>query len=908
MQKSKGRYIIKKSAGNGIILGGEMTNKRNFKLITASFFLPLLIMCAAFAALGITPFGDKTLLFGDANYYFINYLSYFRSVLEGEHSLFYSFSNGIGGNISFFTGLYLFRPDIIFYELAGWDYMPEAYSASVFLSTSLCGLTMYLLLANIHGDKISNLIFSTSYALMAFNVVYNYAIIFHSGPVMLPLMVLGLKKLIEGKSALLYELSIAYTLLNYFQMGYILCFTSVLFFCAAMIMLQNELENRRKIVLRYFIASLLAGGISSFGWIPAFLSASEKAAENDISNYAFIDNGPILQMAARLFSGASSNSQIVDGYPLIFCGILTVALVILFFMNSKISVRVKRGIGSLLAIFIISFYIQTFEVAFQGFTNTAWFNFRQSFVFSFILLLVAAKEFECIDEIGENEAKKVFWILLISALVIFSIDYEFIDGGMVVADFIILMIMGLCFLFYKRFPERADKRSLVLLCLLCVCFQMYLNYYFSETAIMKSWHKSEKDIQDEILERQPLIYALQAMDNEFYRMENEDPRTGIYGNDPFMFHYNGVGHTSYTPLEVNKGLSKLGISWMGIKSNSYDRGIPAAIDSFLGIRYVLSKQDLHEQKGYEQILNFLGVGLYKNPYVLPIAILSNNEVIDVNVEEEKNIFKIQNDLWKSMTGDERDIFIPVDDYTVSTHNVYDSVTSTSDEVRKNITTSSSEDNGDVSQSQENEKKEYDTAGNQIFRNKSYIEISFVSSQNGPVYMYDSAGIDENSGTSEDVLKYLGTYKAGDKVIGRIYLDYEIDQMVLEQTVEGLYICYENRDVLKEYSDILQNRNSTIERNNDRNLSGFIDCNESERLLLTIPYERGWKLYIDGQETAVDKTLGFLMSVQVPEGNHTYEIKYSVPGLTLGIILSILSVIFIVITYFFTCCMDKRKAD
>ncbi len=136
-----------------------MKNKRNYKLIAASFFLPLLIMCAAFAALRITPFGDNTLLFSDSNGYFINYLSYFRSVLEGEHSPFYSFSNGIGGNITFFSCLYLLRPDIIFFEIAGWDYLPEAYSVSVLFTTSLCGLTMYFLLANIHGDNIGNLIF-----------------------------------------------------------------------------------------------------------------------------------------------------------------------------------------------------------------------------------------------------------------------------------------------------------------------------------------------------------------------------------------------------------------------------------------------------------------------------------------------------------------------------------------------------------------------------------------------------------------------------------------------------------------------------------------------------------------------------------------------------------------------------
>ncbi len=909
-----------------ILISGEITmqsKKKNVLLLCASFLLPCLIITAALAALKVTPFGDNMLLFGDSYYYDSPWLSYLATIFTGEHSIYYSFSDGIGSNIAYSSSLHVFNPNMILFYFAGWDYIPQAFTVAVILNTSLCGLTMYIFLAGILGHKLSNLIFSTSYALMGFMVLNNYNLLFHIGPAMLPLMTYGLVSLIKDKKILLYILSIAYTIISGFQMGFIICMASLFFFVAYMYIYNESLEgNRKNILIRYGVSSLAAGFLGAVIWIPAFFSCKGRTSLTELGDFTLDENGPILQMAAKLFSGASSTSQIINGYPVIFCGILPIILTILYYMNKNISKREKIGISALLLIYGLSFYIKAFQTIFQGFTKNIWFNHRQSFIFSFLMIYIAVREFEHLEEIEIADIKKSFVILIISMLLIFSVSYEFISGGNAVVDIAILLVIGGGFLFYKKHPERADKKSLILLVLICVSLQLYINYYTSEHKILSAWGKSVNEFQQDIIERQPLVNAVQTSDNGFYRMEIEDQMMETIGHDAAMFHYNGVGHATYSPFFTTLGLQKMGLGRHDEKSNSYEVGVNAATDSLLGIKYLISPRDLTEEKNYERMIGLLDNELYKNPYALDILILSNNEIDNVSIEDEKDIFFIQNNIWKSMTGESEDIFIKEEEYSVSVHNRTENMeldSSDKEEFLEEMGITGSDDTllgsnlldaeaGNENRLEESgsaegreaapassEKDEY---GNEIWPNESYIEVTFEASRDGAIYMYDSAAMDEQYGSQSDAIKYLGIHKKGDTVKGRLYFDTEINRMFLGLTLKELCIYYEDMETLRNYSAILQGRESTITKISDINIEGSVKADTDKTLLFTIPYDEGWKLKVDGEPAITEKTADLFLSAKVTAGEHTYELKYDVPGLTLGICLSIAAFINTCVLVFF----------
>ena len=54
----------------------------------------------------------------------------------------------------------------------------------------------------------------------------------------------------------------------------------------------------------------------------------------------------------------------------------------------------------------------------------------------------------------------------------------------------------------------------------------------------------------------------------------------------------------------------------------------------------------------------------------------------------------------------------------------------------------------------------------------------------------------------------------------------------------------------------------------------------------IPFEQGWKLEIDGEETELQKGDLAFLACRIPEGEHEIRLAFTPPGLLPGIVLSI----------------------
>lgn len=73
------------------------------------------------------------------------------------------------------------------------------------------------------------------------------------------------------------------------------------------------------------------------------------------------------------------------------------------------------------------------------------------------------------------------------------------------------------------------------------------------------------------------------------------------------------------------------------------------------------------------------------------------------------------------------------------------------------------------------------------------------------------------------------------------------------------------------------------------VAGTYRTDQPATLLLSMPYDRGWTIVIDGQPTELLPALDEGMSaIQVDEGEHRIEMSYRSPGLTVGCAISALS--------------------
>lgn len=875
----------------------DKENRLAVRLYIFSFLIPFLIILLNFFVLHIAPFGERSLSISDANGYYLPYLSYCKTIFQGKHNLIYSFSQGIGGGIVATIWPYLVNPFSWIFLFFQYEAYPIAYSLGVILITALYGLSMYLLLKDIHGHKEENLLISTCYAMSGFAVCFNInTAFFFGGPLCLPLMALGLRKVFRKESPALFIISIAYSIVLQIQMGFAICMAAVLFFVAKLYV-ENHKGEIKVLFIRFVVCALTGGLLGAVVWIPELFVIRQGRGVMSLEDFVFTSNAPLLQFGSRFFSGANSVNQIAAGFPAVFCGILPLALVILYFLNKNVNRKRRTVYAVLLTIYILGFYIKTFTSIFQGFTHANWFNYRFSFVFVFLLLLIASEQLQKLEEISKKDAKRCGSALLVFALLVFFLQYEFVDGGKVVMDLALLTIMGAAFFFHKRDPERAPRNVLVLFLCVCTFFQLYMNYYFCNQRVFNDWKDSGSRYSENIVKKEPLIRGIQTTDDGFYRIESEFQLDGSIGNDGLFLDYNGVGYAGHTERAfVSAAISKFGIDYYTSCWNFYSEGIPAATDTLLGIKYVLSERDLSEEKGYIRKADIMGLAIYENPYVLPIGILSDDEIMNVAILDEKNVFDNLNAVWAGLSGDKRKVFIEEEDVSYSNHNPTDVYTVTHEEVMKQVevdNTSASNDSRNELSSIENSneiesaipQREVKTEDN---RYKSYIEYSFTAKKTGPIYLYDSAPYVEWTGTLDDIMQYVGYYEQGDEVSGKLYIDYAVTEQVMIDTVKGLHICYADQELLNEYTSLIQERKCSIIKDSDNHLSGDVDIQEGQRLLFTIPYDEGWALIVDGAKADLEKTADLFMSAKLSSGRHHYELTFVPVGLNVGIWVSVVA--------------------
>jgi uncharacterized membrane protein YfhO len=714
---------------------------------------------------------------------------------------------------------------------------------------------MYILLAGLRGPRLSHLIFSTSYALIGFNVVNCYQTLFFIGPQMLPLVILGLVRLMKERTPLLYVLSLAFCIFCNFYFGFMLCVASVIFFVTWFCLHRSETKERKVKLLRWSASSVIAGLLAAPMWLPALkaFSGGGRLDQTVLAEFNFTENMPFIQMFSKLFTGANSMNELVIGMPNIFCGILVLALVLLFFLSKRTERRKKKAAGFILCFYLLTFYIPAFTLLMHGGTHTNWFPFRYSFVFSFLLICLAMEEFEQLDEITPEETKKCGVILLVSALLIFSVSYEFISGGCVLLDLALLLIMWAAFRFHKRSPERAPKRVLILLLLLLVCVNMYANLIIS-TKKVRDWELDLEEYQKNIFLSGVLIDGLRLTESGFYRMEKDYSESDTIGADPYLYDYNGVSHSG--PAErmfVHQGLQKLGINWFDMR-HWYTDGVPAATDTLLGLKYLISSRDLAAEKSFEKKVTLEDKTIYLNSNALSLAILANGETQAVTPGD--NVFDNLNQIWQTMTGGEAPVFCGQEDVTFTLHNAAADQSVTSAELRESVSGETEEDPDAAPSS-------------------SYIEYSFIAEKSGPYYFFDTSIPSSANGLSTSAITACGYHEAGETVTGKISLGgmTNVTGAFLLGYCANLVFAVADNETLMEYAEALNSRDLAVRVEHEHVITGSFTSEGDKRILFTIPWDEGWTCRIDGQEVPIDKTWDLFMSVEAPQGHHEFELRF-----------------------------------
>jgi uncharacterized membrane protein YfhO len=189
-----------------------MKQKRYYIL---SFIIPMIAMILLYLSVGVIA-GNKNILTVDLANQYVEFFAALKDILSGITSPFYTFSKTLGGNFFGIMTYYLLSPLNLLLIFFNKIDIPKFILIINILKISLAGLTSYIFFNKKFKETKLSLAFSITYSLMAYNIAYSQNIMWLDGVIMLPLIFLGIDKLIEQKPLLFYVSLTLSIIFNYY--------------------------------------------------------------------------------------------------------------------------------------------------------------------------------------------------------------------------------------------------------------------------------------------------------------------------------------------------------------------------------------------------------------------------------------------------------------------------------------------------------------------------------------------------------------------------------------------------------------------------------------------------------------------------------------------------------------------
>lgn len=887
-------HIMSKFGSPGLSAKSFLINKGVYLL---AFFIPMTVLLISYFIFGIYPFGDESVLVLDLNGQYVYYFENLRDAFWGNGSFVNSWSRNLTGEMMGIFAYYLASPFTIVVMLLPRSMMTTSLLIMQMLKVGTASVTFFMYLRKSRGSApYTALIFSIMYSLMAYMIVQLMDPMWLDGLVYLPIICLGIERLIDRDEWLLFIIPLALMFIANFYIGWMIAIFCCLYFIAYYFFISKKTVSFRFKHMLYSGVKFACGGVTAAvcaAWllIPLYYSLSLGKFDFSEPNYTMKTQFDFIDFFANMLPNVYDTCR-PEGSPVIFCGVMTILLIPLYFFNSRIKLRQKIGFGMLALSVVLSMYMSTVDLVWHGFQVPNWLPYRYSFTFSFLMLAMAAQAFDKIKGISYKEIGGVFFLLAAYTLYLnkqdAALEAEEQRLNILAAVWFTILMAGVyaLLLYLHRKYYRIKPVPLIIAAFVIAEMTVTTSYNMYQIDADVNYSKYSSYNRYITLGRNT-VQKIHEMDpSPVYRIEKDFHRTV---NDPLAFGTYGLSHSSSTlnasPIQF---LRKMGFAYGGhyIKY----RGATYVTDAIFGIKYVMEKgsvpappeegeenaepalPEVEKSKHYDDLVLANGdskeiMYVYENPYALPIAFMADNSIADLNLEAWENPFENQNKLLSALLSDEEQEFfkkIEIDD--IIPENAKPSTYGTHTKYVPRI-------EGD----------------------NSHIEFLFTAPTTDMIYMYFPSQYERevNLWLNKDFLDY---YYEGGKMsvmpLGRFSEGEEIS-LITTITEKGKnevlfkynHIYYLDEEMFRSAVGELKKHPLEIESFKENHLKGTVSAEKDGILFTTISWEPGWTIYVDGVKTEPVKLADALIGVPVTAGTHSVEMKFFPAGLALGMILS-----------------------
>lgn len=872
-----------------------------------SFFMPFFIVSICYAVAGVFPFGDRMILASDGWHQYYPFLLTLRQKLVNGESFEYVRNMGMGSNYLSIFAYYVASPLNLLSVLVPADYMRDFFTLATVLKLSFAGLFFGIFLRVAYRrSEISQAFFALAYALCAWAAGYYWNIMWLDVFALLPLLMAGTVSLLRDGRFRLYIAALALSLWSNYYVAFFCCIFVLLSFIGYCIICFNGFGNLLRRFVRIGVCTLIGAGIAAALLIPTLqaMQITVSAKEEEVlllsMNLPKIVNfhpelmgwgatlkekvlpafgEAMMQIGSRFVPG--HQPTFLEGLPNVFCGFSMVILAIFYFFNGKIKLREKIFNLSLLFFLLISFIFRVLDYVWHGFHFPNMLPYRFSFLVPFVIICMAYRAYTLMENF---KYWKVFFVLPI-AFVFFACGYIVGNGAKTVWVSAAVVLVGML-IFFVLHGQRARVRrprvryARIFLCVLILC-EMVLSFSLGLDRIGTTSRNTypEKNTQVQAL----LDYAEENDNDLFYRTEMTDTQTL---NDGALNGYYGLSvFNSSANVNFNRFSRALGFaSWPGSNRYAYYEGSPFA-NTLAGLKYLIDRDGQHLSSRNTLAAISGDVLLLENSSYLGLGFMTDlNFASFLSREAQKNPLLDQEEMFRLATGIESRLYRHVDYSTLTAEDEECTLVKSTNRTTFRYTKPES-----LSKAFYTIDFEMDESG--LLLMQAYMVGS------GDMKVYRNGKLLISRPVKVRSLFCLGDVEAGDTISFTFEAkDYSSGSISLD-------VALQNDGIYDMGMEHLADEVWNLTHAEDTYYRGTIAVKQDGLFYTSIPYEPGWTAYVDGKQVELAQTYDpknadvlltdAVISFPLGAGSHIIELKYSAPGLGVGLLISVLSALLFV---------------
>lgn len=819
------------------------------------------ILSVLFVYFGIYPFGNNTVLTGDL-YTQVSALFYHLwDTIRGGGSLLVDYTSGAGESFFGIFAYYLVSPINLIVLLFKRNDIYLAISLVVALKIILSSITcLYSLKYIFKKDNLMFVPLSLLYAFSGYTLVCYQITSWMDVVYMFPLIVVGLKKLIDEAKPIMYGVTLFLTICFSFYLSYIMI---IFIFLLAFIYIKNNVEKKdqKRAMLSIGIYTILPMLMSLFITYPAlrqiFGSARTNISKNIFNN-----------LLGCLF----------DKLNYFNISILLVVFTMLLIVERKNNKKFLKWYIPALLVLVIPYIVEPLNKVFH-FMSYSFFPNRYGFILFYLLVVGGAYFFSANNKNIKNKLDEKLKIILGVVSVILLIGIYFIVFRFVYKDlevavysismiyakkaFIILsllsiVIFGVCFILNIFREEKTYIVLMYIVIISNICFNAFLYIGLRD---YQGMIKNSFGILEKVENKESSNYY--KLKTDIKNIDDFVVNEGIVSNYQALDHFTSL--VSRNSLEFYKGLGYSSF-WTMIFSS----GGTLFSDSLVSNKYFLTDRDI-DSSFYTLKSSDYGYNFYELNYDIGFGYLARN-----NFKLDKSdTFSYQNKIYESITGNS-DLFSVYDISNI-----------------KNIDTKNS-------------------AKCIIKSNDNYIEYNVSIKEKSILYLDLALTMEESikGSVSNVMMIYINDELYSDNYPTKtsngiydlgVYENQDINikvKLIKPIDIEKLSIA--SMDVSK-YEEFIFNNKTDLGIKFDKNkITIESNVNTDGYLVIPVSYSDNYRVVVNGKSTDTVKMYGGLLGVKVDKGHNQITYTYINKDLEKSLIVSLIAtIVFTIISVFYS---------